>query len=137
MFNHSSRKSTSSKPPYNFFCSESIEPIHLIDILTPTNLTPILLSSPSIIPLLIPHLPPTLPLSSPPTTSEITEIIASPQFREAVEGFDAALRTGELGGLMVGLGLEESAGRGVGEFLDAVVEKGKDEGDGDDRMDTD
>ncbi len=44
---------------------------------------------------------------------------------------------------MRGLGLPEGAGRGVGEFLDAVEKRAREEeeggggGEGDDRMDTD
>lgn len=119
------------------------EPAHLTDILTPSNLLPLLSSSPSLIQSLVPHLPSSIPLSSPPSTSELTSIISSPQFTEAVEGFEAALRTGGLEGLMRGLGLPEGAGRGVGEFLDAVEKRAREEeeggggGEGDDRMDTD
>ena len=121
------------------------EPAHLTDILSPANLVPVITADPSIITTLLPHLPPTLPLSSPPTTSEISEIVSSPQFQEAVAGFDAALRTGGLTGLMSGLGLPARAGSGVRDFLDAVQEQGKKDqsggagsgGNDDDRMDTD
>lgn len=114
---------------------------HLTDILTPSNLIPILTSSPSFIQSLIPTLPSDLPLSSPPTRSEIQSIISSTQFSEAIAGFDAALRTGALTGVMPSLGMSERAGQGVGEFLEEVIKKGKDEddaaGQGGDKMDTD
>ncbi|KAG7575393.1 hypothetical protein FFLO_00383 [Filobasidium floriforme] len=117
------------------------EDAHLTDILTPANLIPILTSSPNFIHSLIPHLPSDLPLSSPPTQSEIQSIIASAQWSEAVSGFDAALRTGALTGTMGSLGMSERAGRGVGEFLEEVIRKGKEDddaaGQGGDKMDTD
>ena len=113
----------------------------LTDILTSTNLIPILTSSPTFIHSLIPHLPSDLPLSSPPTRSEIQSIISSAQWTEAVAGFDAALRTGALTGTMGSLGMSERAGQGVGEFLEEVIKNGKEEdeavGQGGDKMDTD
>ncbi|KAJ9101829.1 hypothetical protein QFC21_003169 [Naganishia friedmannii] len=107
------------------------------DILTASTITPLLRSDPALINRLIPLLPKDLPLSSPPTASEIQELLTTPQWTEAVAAFDAALRTGELQGVMPSLGLGERAGNGVREFLEEVGKepKGKEEGK-EDEMDT-
>jgi 26S proteasome regulatory subunit N13 len=115
---------------------------HLTDILTPSNLVPILTSSPTFINSLIPYLPTDLPLSSPPTQSEIQSIISSSQWTEAVAGLDSALRTGALTGTMGSLGMSERAGQGVGEFLEEVIRQGEEQKDEtqtqtQDKMDTD
>ncbi|KAJ7784685.1 adhesion regulating molecule [Mycena metata] len=110
----------------------------LTDILTPANLTPLFTSHPELIPTLFPHLPPDLP--TPPSAEALQRIIISPQFRAAVSGFDQALRTGLLGGLVRNLGLPEEAGTGIEPFLRAVQEqanKDSPSGSSDDRMDTD
>lgn len=104
---------------------------HLSDILTASTITPLLRANPSLITRLMPHLPSDLPLSSPPTAEEIHELVSTPQWTEAVAAFDAALRTGGLAGVMGGLGLSERAGRGVGEFLEEVGKKAKEEDRGD------
>ncbi|KAJ9096865.1 hypothetical protein QFC20_006333 [Naganishia adeliensis] len=109
------------------------EDAHLSDILTASTITPLLRANPSLINRLIPHLPSDIPLSSPPTAEEIHELVSTPQWTEAVAAFDAALRTGGLAGVMGGLGLSERAGRGVGEFLEEVGKKAK-EDQGGDRM---
>jgi 26S proteasome regulatory subunit N13 len=108
---------------------------HLSDILTASTITPLLRTNPSLVTRLMPHLPSDLPLLSPPTAEEIHELVSTPQWAEAVASFDAALRTGGLAGVMGGLGLPERAGRGVGEFLEEVGKKAKEEDRGDiDRM---
>lgn len=107
---------------------------------------PVFRTNPSLVRAIAPHLPSTLPISSPPTDDELESILASPQWAEAVQGFDAALRTGGLSGFMSGVGLPPRAGLGVGEFLDEVVKqqgKGgadkeeKGEGGQGDKMETD
>ncbi|KDQ62372.1 hypothetical protein JAAARDRAFT_54327 [Jaapia argillacea MUCL 33604] len=107
--------------------------LSLTDILTPSNLTPLFVSHPELIPSLFPHLPPDLP--TPPSAEVLQSIIGSPQFRAAVRNFDQALRTGLLGGLVRGLGLPEEAGTGVEAFLRAVQEQAGREGG--DSMETD
>ncbi|KAI0917276.1 hypothetical protein AcW1_007491 [Taiwanofungus camphoratus] len=105
----------------------------LMDILTPSHLTPLFISHPELIPALFPHLPPDLP--TPPSQETLQQIVASPQFRSAVRNFDQALRTGLLGGLVRGLGLPEEAGTSIEAFLRAIQEQARSEGG--DSMDTD
>jgi len=106
----------------------------LTDILTPTNLNPLFISHPDLIPALFPHLPPDLPM--PPSPEILQRIINAPQFRSAVRSFDQALRTGLLGNLVTGLGLPDEAGTGIEAFLRAVQEQAA-RGEGEDRMDMD
>lgn len=51
------------------------------------------------------------------------------------------MRTGALTGTMGSLGMSKRAGQGVGEFLEEVIRKGKEDddaaGQGGDKMDTD
>jgi len=111
--------------------------LSLTDILTPTNLNPLFVNHPELIPSLFPHLPPDLP--TPPSADVLQSVINSPQFRSAVANLDQALRTGLLGGLVRSLGLPEEAGSGVGPFLRAIQEQAdRENADGPgDRMETD
>lgn len=129
------------------------EDARLTDILSPSNLIPLLSSQPDFVSALAPHLPSSIPVSSPPTSEEIKAIFSTPQWTEAVATLDVALRTGALQGSMSSMGMTERAGRGVGEFLEEIVsnskqsqgasgsaatgESKKDEGASGDRMDTD
>jgi len=110
----------------------------LTDVLSPTNISTLLNSKPSLIPTLTPLLPPNLSLPTNPTAQDLMPILSAPQFTDAIGSLDNALRSGGLpGGMMRELGLPEEAGRGVKEFLDGLkgLEK-KDEG-GDERMEED
>jgi 26S proteasome regulatory subunit N13 len=111
--------------------------VSLIDILTPALLAPVLSSSPEILQAIFPTLPPDLPL--PPSPEVLRRIIESTQFQASVRGLDRALRTGLLGGLVVGLGLPPEAGLGVEQFLKAIGEQAKQQKgeDGGDEMKTD
>ncbi|KAI0059537.1 adhesion regulating molecule [Artomyces pyxidatus] len=107
----------------------------LSDVLTPANFTPLFTSHPELISTIFPHLPPDLP--TPPSAEVLTQIVSSPQFRGAVLGFDRALRTGLLGGLMRQLGLPEEAGTSVEAFLRAIREQAREGNAGAESMDTD
>ena len=69
------------------------------------------------------HLPSTLP----PTTASLQRAIASPDFRRAVASFDRALRTGALGPLVSGLGLDANAAVGLEEFLQGIQKQADEE----------
>jgi len=102
--------------------AEAVEPdLALSDVLTPANLAPLFTEHPELVPALFPHLPPDLP--TPPSAEAIQQIVASPQFRSAVQSLDRAFRTGMLQSLMSQLGLPEEAGSSVEAFLRAIREQ--------------
>jgi len=98
--------------------------LSLSDILTPTNLQP-LLSNHALLRTIFPTLPSDLPGPSPPSSATVRKIIESPPFQASVRQLDLALATGMLQGLVIGLGLPSEAGSGVEAFLRAVGEQAK------------
>lgn len=100
----------------------------------------LLKNDPQLLQTLAPLLPPDLHLSSSPTAEELLPILSAPQFTDAIASLDNALRNGGLpGSMMVELGLPESAGQGVAQFLQGLKGLGQSstESAGDERMDQD
>jgi 26S proteasome regulatory subunit N13 len=122
-------------------CSQEIKLIgvdaRLTDILTSSNISSLLAQKPALIQTLRPLLPSELNLSEDVTAQDLIPILTAPQFTDAIASLDSALRNGGLpGGMMRELGLPESAGRGVKEFLEGL--KGLGGGNaGEERMDED
>jgi 26S proteasome regulatory subunit N13 len=117
----------------------------LTDILSPSNISQLLHTTPSIIQNIRSLLPEELNLSESPTAEELTPILTAPQFTDAIASLDRALRTAGLpASMMREMGLPPTAGNGVKEFLDALkglASQGEQAGQGGttegDRMDTD
>ncbi len=109
--------------------------VALSDILTATNLKP-LFENEALLRSVYPLLPDDLPM--PPSIEAVRRIVESAPFQAGVRQFDQALSTGLLQGLVVGLGLPQDAGLGVGPFLEAIKEQAKkDPGDsGEEKMDS-
>jgi len=105
--------------------------VALSDILTPTNLKP-LFENEALLRSVYPLLPDDLPM--PPSIETVRRIVESPPFQAGVRQFDQALSTGLLQGLVVGLGLPQDAGLGVGPFLEAIKEQAKKDS-GEEKMD--
>ena len=81
----------------------------------------LLAAKPSLVQRLRALLPAELNLGSTITAQDLIPILTAPQFRDAVASLDSALRNGGLpAGMMRELGLPESAGRGVKEFLEGL-----------------
>ncbi|RIB04443.1 proteasome complex subunit Rpn13 ubiquitin receptor-domain-containing protein [Gigaspora rosea] len=90
--------------------------VNLIDVLTPSEISP-LLSNPEVASgTLFPHLPSDINR----TPEELREVIQSPQFAQALQSLSIALQSGQLGPLLTQLGLDPSAGSGVEAFLRAI-----------------
>ncbi|ORX33233.1 proteasome complex subunit Rpn13 ubiquitin receptor-domain-containing protein [Kockovaella imperatae] len=116
---------------------EAQEDARLTDVLSPANISSLLSSNPRLATTLAPLLPSGLNLPSEPKASDLTPILTAPQFTDAIASLDNALRSGGLpGGMMRDLGLPESAGQGVRQFLDALRGLERKEGE-DDRMQED
>lgn len=92
--------------------------INLNDVLTPSAIGP-LLNNPEIASALFPHLPANIERSP----EELTAVIQSPQFAQALQSLSVALQSGQLGPLLSQLGLDPSAGNGVEAFLRAIQEQ--------------
>jgi len=96
----------------------------LSDILSPSTLAPLFSSaSPEVLRAIFPTLPSDLPI--PPSPDVLRRVVESPPFQAQVRALDRALRTGLVGGLVVGLGLPEEAGLGIRPFLDAIREQAR------------
>jgi len=96
----------------------------LSDILSPSALAPLFSSaSPEVLQAIFPTLPSDLPI--PPSPDVLRRVVESPPFQAQVRALDRALRTGLVGGLVVGLGLTEEAGLGIRPFLDAIREQAR------------
>ena len=96
----------------------------LSDILSPAALAPLFESaSPETLRAIFPTLPSDLPI--PPSPEALRQVVESPPFQGQVRALDRALRTGLVGSLVVGLGLPEEAGLGLGPFLAAIQEQAK------------
>jgi len=112
------------------------DPARLTDVLSPTTITALVNSDPSIGSRLKPLLPANLNLPENPTAKDLIPVLTAPQLTDAIASLDNALRSGGLpGGMMRDLGLPESAGQSVSAFLEAL--KGLKQDGGDDKMDTD
>lgn len=111
----------------------------LTDVLSPFNISALLSSDPALISTITPLLPPGVSLPENPTAEDITPILSAPQFTDAIASLDNALRSGGLpGGMMRELGLPESAGSSVKDFLDGLVALGNKKAEGqDDKMEED
>ncbi|KIR39512.1 hypothetical protein I307_01391 [Cryptococcus deuterogattii 99/473] len=111
----------------------------LTDVLSPFNISALLSSDPALISNITPLLPPGISLPENPTAEDITPILSAPQFTDAIASLDNALRSGGLpGGMMRELGLPESAGSSVKDFLDGLVALGNKKAEGqDDKMEED
>ncbi|SCV74785.1 BQ2448_7814 [Microbotryum intermedium] len=106
--------------------SESPFKYQLQDVLTPSVLSSILSNpSPSLLEKLTPLLPPILPSNDPTSLRRATT--GTPEFRRSVAALDRALRTGALGPLVRGLGMEEDAAMGVESFLKEVQRQAEEE----------
>jgi len=93
----------------------------LTDILTSSNITSLLSAKPDLVQTLRNLLPSELNLPENTTASDLVPILTAPQFTDAIASLDNALRSGGLpGGMMRELGLPESAGTGVREFLEGL-----------------
>ena len=93
----------------------------LTDVLSPVNMATLLSSRPNLVSTIKPLLPAQLNLPPDPTVQDLLPILSAPQFTDAIASLDNALRSGGLpGGMMRELGLPESAGTGVKEFLEAL-----------------
>ena len=66
---------------------------------------------------LFPHLPP----GHDQTESELTALIQSPQFQQAVQSLDVALQSGELGPLLAEMGLDPSIATASGDRVLALL----------------
>lgn len=94
---------------------------HLTDVLSSANMATLLQNDPQLVQKLTPLLPPDLHLSAQPTAQELLPILSAPQFTDAIASLDNALRNGGLpGSMMVELGLPETAGQGVAQFLQGL-----------------
>lgn len=117
----------------------SVPEYALSDILSPAALAPLFESaSPETLRAIFPTLPSDLPI--PPSAEALRRVVESPPFQGQVRALDRALRTGLVGSLVVGLGLPEEAGLGLGPFLAAIQEqarKKKSEGASEESMETD
>jgi len=104
-------------------------PLALSDILTPTNLAPLLRHPGSRhLPALQDYLPPDLPKDLGQTPEEtVQRVIESVPFQLCVRQLDRALSTGLLGGLMSGFRLPPEAGVSIVAFLDAIQEQARKE----------
>ena len=120
--------------------------VQLADVLSPQHIPELLRCVPSLIPKLVSLLPEGLNLPPNPTADDLVPILTAPQFSEAIRSLDRALRSGGLpGSMMKDVGLDESAGQGVDEFLAAIKGSGSsgsvgEQGGGgqqDDRMEQD
>lgn len=111
----------------------------LTDVLSPFNISALLSSDPALISTITPLLPPGIFLPENPTVEDITPILSAPQFTDAIASLDNALRSGGLpGGMMRELGLPETAGSSVKDFLDGLVALGNKKTKGqDDKMEED
>ncbi|KIR60129.1 hypothetical protein I314_03982 [Cryptococcus bacillisporus CA1873] len=111
----------------------------LTDVLSPFNISALLSSDPALISTITPLLPPGIFLPENPTAEDITPILSAPQFTDAIASLDNALRSGGLpGGMMRELGLPETAGSSVKDFLDGLVALGNKKAEGqDDKMEED
>lgn len=115
---------------------------HLKDILSPTNIRAALAKDPKLAQSLRSTLPAGLDLPAEPDNEALLEVLTAPQIGEATDSLEHALRSGGLpGSMMRELGLPESAGTGVGPFLDALQALKKDApgggGSAEDKMDED
>jgi len=89
----------------------------LVDVLRPTDVCDILRAAPPAVrDALFPHIPD----EAPHDITGLCEIVFSPQFRQAVEAFELAIKSGDAGQLLAELGLHLSAqgpAGGVKRFL--------------------
>ncbi|CAG8454266.1 14496_t:CDS:10 [Funneliformis mosseae] len=92
--------------------------VNLQDVLSPNAIGP-LLNNPEISSALFPHLPSNIERSP----EELSAVVNSPQFAQALQSLSMALQSGQLGPLLTQLGLDPSAGNGVEAFLRAVQEQ--------------
>jgi len=107
--------------------SDHQPPLALSDMLTPTNIAPLLRTLDSRnLAVLQDHLPADLPKDLGQTPEEIVRrVIESVPFQLCVRQLDRALSTGLLGGLMAGFSLPAEAGLSVVTFLDAIQEQAR------------
>ncbi|KAI8975363.1 hypothetical protein BDF20DRAFT_878234 [Mycotypha africana] len=112
--------------------NQDMAPISLNDILTTQTLTP-LLNDPELCSSLFPF----LPQESERSAEEVKQIVRSSQFSQALQSLSAALNTGQLGPLLIELGLPSSAGNSVESFLRAISEQAKNKKQQNDAMDED
>lgn len=97
------------------------EEASLTDVLSPGNITTLINAHPEIVDSLAPHLPPALGLGERPQAKDVLPILTAPQFAEAIQSLDEALRSGGLpGSVMRELGLPEESGGSVSAFLEAL-----------------
>ncbi|KAF8322498.1 adhesion regulating molecule [Clavulina sp. PMI_390] len=102
--------------------------LSLSDVLSPTALAPLFsTASPAVLRTIFPTLPSDMPI--PPSPEALRRVVESPQFQAQVRALDRALQTGLVGSLVVGLGLPEEAGLGIGPFLEAIKKQAKDRKD--------
>jgi hypothetical protein len=81
----------------------------------------LLRADPQLVSTLVPLLPPGLGLSETSSVEEIIPVISTPQFTDAIDSLDHALRTSGLPpSMMRDIGLPESAGQGLRQFLQAL-----------------
>lgn len=115
------------------------EDASLVDILSPSTVGKLLDSDETLAPRLAQHLPPDLKLpdgADPKTKHGLMQVVGAPQFRDAVQSLEMALRNGMTPqSIMPWIQSEKS---GVKGFVDAL-RKGhkKEEKKDDDKMDTD
>jgi len=83
-------------------------------IMNPDALIPIL-TNPSVVTQLRPFLPEELR-----ATEDLVSLVRSPQFQQSLEGFSAALQTGQIGSLMSQFNLDPSKGNDLESFLLAI-----------------
>ena len=104
-------------------------PLALSDMLTPTNLAPLLRPPDSRhLGTLQDYLPADFPKDHSQTPEDTVQlVIESVPFQLCVRQLDRALNTGLLGGLMAGFRLPPEAGLSVVAFLDAIQEQARKE----------
>lgn len=116
------------------------EDASLVDILSPSTVGKLLDSDATLAPRLAQHLPPDLKLpdgADPKTKHGLMQVVGAPQFRDAVQSLEMALRNGMTPqSIMPWIQSEKS---GVKGFVDALRKGHKKEDDkkDDDKMDTD
>lgn len=110
-----SSSSSSSRPT---FSSESQMPSYTLSSILPSSLLLPLISN--LTNSSIKNLTSFLPTTLPSTTTSLRTAITSPEFKRSVASLDRALRTGALGPLVQGLGLNSDSAMGVETFLEGI-----------------